>query len=408
MHLLNADGYWMFDPEGARAWGFMLDHPAHTFARAYPAAWAAMGEAQEGQFTDAEGNLYVFSALSPSAAQPPRTWWLVLVTPAADIGALRAAEWSRVLKPGLPMLAALLFALALLSLYRHRQRRTLLWVMQGDAAIEATAEGIVITDHQGRILRANPAIAEITGRTESLVGHLTEDVLPIWGTPAHRAQVQDAIRQHGGWHAELPYDHPDGMQRILLVATAPIEHGQRAGYVATVSDITARKATERRLERHAHQDPLTRLANRRYLLERLASALALAQRNERDVAVLLLDLNGFKAINDRLGHATGDAVLCEVAQRLRKRLRRSDLAARLGGDEFVVMLADINQPDHASLVARGLGDRVSAPMMIDGRRLTVGVSIGIAVSRADESAEALLARADADMYAHKPAAHAKG
>jgi diguanylate cyclase (GGDEF)-like protein len=163
------------------------------------------------------------------------------------------------------------------------------------------------------------------------------------------------------------------------------------------------KRQQQRLHHAALFDPLTGLPNRTLLLDRLRqSAHRAARRPDRQFALLFLDLNGFKNINDTLGHAAGDQLLVEVAHRLTRILRRTDTAARMGGDEFVVLLDGLHNPDEATLTAERVRARVTEPMVIDGRSVGVGVSIG--VSRSDEGSldvDELLRRADSAMYRAK-------
>lgn len=156
------------------------------------------------------------------------------------------------------------------------------------------------------------------------------------------------------------------------------------------------------VEELAYHDDLTGLPNRALLTDRLNRAIALASRDSLRVAVLLLDLDRFKEVNDGLGHAAGDRLLVEVARRLSAAVRQSDTVARYGGDEFVVMLPRVDDGRSVGQVARKLRERLEMPMWIDGVRVAIGASIGIAIHPCDGAAPAeLLAKADARMYRHK-------
>jgi diguanylate cyclase (GGDEF)-like protein len=163
-----------------------------------------------------------------------------------------------------------------------------------------------------------------------------------------------------------------------------------------------RRRTAERLGRLAQYDELTGLANRSLMLDRLDRALAAARRHRGHVAVMLLDLNGFKAVNDRLGHGAGDRLLRIVADRLSRRLRETDTVARLGGDEFAVIVESLGKPEHASLVARKLLEAVAPPIALDGETVSVTASLGVALSPRDGDDPATLLRlADAAMYRAK-------
>jgi len=193
----------------------------------------------------------------------------------------------------------------------------------------------------------------------------------------------------------------DGHRYWLSVNGNPLfdDHGHFAGYHGTASDITLRIEAEERFRHLAYHDTLTRLPNRRLLTDRLDQAIRTASRRGGRVALLLLDLDGFKQINDRHGHAAGDRVLEAIAGRLREAVREADTVARMGGDEFVVLLPEIAHIDDALRVADKIHESVREPIG-DGRHLhTVGTSIGISIfPDHGESADALLHRADHAMY----------
>ncbi len=208
-----------------------------------------------------------------------------------------------------------------------------------------------------------------------------------------QARVEFRMRRRDGsyaWieeHAQVSGRGPDG--RPLHV-------------VGVSADITARKEAEARLAHLALHDPLTSLPNRRALAEALERSIARSQRSGKPLAVLALDLDGFKAINDRFGHPAGDATLLEVANRLRQIIRRSDLVARLGGDEFAVIASELSGPAPVSRLARRIGAALSAPIALREAVAEIGVSIGVAFYPGDgETTEELLSRADAALYAAK-------
>jgi diguanylate cyclase (GGDEF)-like protein/PAS domain S-box-containing protein len=197
--------------------------------------------------------------------------------------------------------------------------------------------------------------------------------------------------------------HRDGSWRQFEVVNASLlDDDAVRGIVATLRDVTERRALERELEHQAFHDRLTGLANRALFRDRLEHALARRNRNQHPVAVLLLDLDDFKVVNDSLGHAAGDRLLVMVAERLRGHLRASDTTARLGGDEFAVLLDDPAAADEAMRVAERLIEVLAAPYQLDGRELFVRASIGVALAAATgQPADELLRDADMAMYAAK-------
>lgn len=184
--------------------------------------------------------------------------------------------------------------------------------------------------------------------------------------------------------------------------SARYQDGRALQVVGVSADITARKEAEMKLAHMALHDPLTGLPNRRALSEALERSLARAQRTGQPVAMLALDLDGFKAINDRLGHPAGDATLLEVADRLRRAIRRSDVVARLGGDEFAVVAAESGGRAPMARLARRIAAALAAPISLAGGDVSIGVSIGIAFHPGDgATTEQLLSRADEALYAAK-------
>lgn len=180
--------------------------------------------------------------------------------------------------------------------------------------------------------------------------------------------------------------------------------GSVAGIYALSTDITDRKAAERQLHEMARVDTLTGLPNRRRFLEKLDEAMARSPRAQRPMALMYLDIDHFKSINDTRGHGVGDAVLTEFADRLRAAVRVTDTVARLAGDEFVIIIEGLNVREEARLVAAKIVAGMAAPMAVEGGPLTVTTSIGVATLGPQmRSADELLAQADAALYAAKRA-----
>ncbi len=186
--------------------------------------------------------------------------------------------------------------------------------------------------------------------------------------------------------------------RTELIATNLLRDATVGGIVITVRDITERAILEDHLRHQALHDPLTGLANRALFRDRVSHALARAHRSRERVAVVFLDLDEFKEINDSLGHAAGDAVIVQMGSRLRLTLRDCDTAARLGGDEFAILLENVRDDQELMEIARRLADALSRPVLVEGREVDLRASIGIAEAQEGESAEDLLRNADVAMY----------
>jgi diguanylate cyclase (GGDEF)-like protein len=187
----------------------------------------------------------------------------------------------------------------------------------------------------------------------------------------------------------------------------PVVRDDEAGHLTAAFNRVLSKLLESRaeLEHSAHHDPLTGLPNRQLLADRMRQAQVRAQRSQRQIALLFLDLDGFKPINDRLGHRAGDAILCEVTARLNEVVRREDTLARVGGDEFVILLSDLNDHAHdvAELVANKCLGVFQRPFILDDQLCPLGISIGIAMGHSDSSPDQLLIAADEAMYRAKAA-----
>lgn len=198
--------------------------------------------------------------------------------------------------------------------------------------------------------------------------------------------------------------HRSPSLQAVSIAIAPGHEQDWSEVILSIEDITALKAQETRLDLIAHHDPLTGLPNRRLLTDRLSQALALAERAGSSVAVCSLDLDGFKPINDRCGHAPGDRFLIAVAEALKGIVRAHDSVARIGGDEFVLLFTQLNQPEDCSfLLERALAE-ISKPITLDGVMHRVTASIGISLYPIDANdPETLLRCADQAMYWAKSA-----
>jgi diguanylate cyclase (GGDEF)-like protein/PAS domain S-box-containing protein len=226
--------------------------------------------------------------------------------------------------------------------------------------------------------------------------------------PDDRGHLEQAVYRALHEHQEYGFDHrivlPDGTVRIVHRQAEVVfdEEDRPLRMIGTVQDVTERKALEERLEYQAFHDPLTDLANRTLLTDRLGHALARTGRRSTKVAVLFMDLDNFKYVNDSLGHEVGDRLLVAVAGRVKGCLRSEDTIARFGGDEFIVLLEDITDEDEATAAAESIARTLRPPLAIDGHEIFVTTSIGIAFGgSAADRPEGLLRKADVAMYRAK-------
>jgi diguanylate cyclase (GGDEF)-like protein/PAS domain S-box-containing protein len=284
------------------------------------------------------------------------------------------------------------------------RRRAEQRLRQAGIVFERTADAIVMADAQRRIVSVNPAFVALTGwRVEEAIGRDVDDLLH---EPRHPPDFwpQLADRPDGHWRGEVGLRRRDGRLLVALQSAShvPEDEDDSVRYVITCSDLTSMRRAQEQLSYLAHHDVLTGLPNRALLDERLDLELQRARRLGHGVALMFIDLDGFKTINDSLGHAAGDRLLQEVARRLRASIRDADTAARLGGDEFVVVMTDLAQPEDAGVLAGKLLQLLSETVDVGGRAVTVSASIGVAVYPQDGGDRgALMMAADSAMYAAK-------
>ena len=271
--------------------------------------------------------------------------------------------------------------------------------------IDASLDGIMVTDQNGIIQSVNPSFCNITGYTlQEVLGqsprllssglHQTEFYRDMW----------QVLLQHGHWQGEIWNKRKNGelYPQWLTITAIRNENQQISQFAAIFSDITERKQQEQKIHQLAYIDELTGLANRRMFFDRLQLSLANAHRHNHQLAVLFLDLDLFKRINDTLGHQAGDQALKEVARRISETVREGESVARLGGDEFTILLPEISQTDPLECLAKRLIKQIEKPVRLLDQEFFLTTSIGIAVYPQDGvNAEQLVKHADVAMYQAK-------
>lgn len=271
---------------------------------------------------------------------------------------------------------------------------------------ERNLAGVYRATADGRVLECNEACARIFG-FDSPAEMMKANSVALYDDPADRAQVLTLLRAEGSLqNVELRMRRHDGSLLWVLenVTLLPGEPGQSDVLEGTLMDITARKLAQEQLEYQAYHDILTGLPNRLLFTDRIGVALAHARRKTRLAAVMFLDLDEFKTINDTLGHSVGDRLLQGVSSRLSTCVRAEDTVARMGGDEFTILLPDLADRQGAIKVAEKILEAVRYPLSVDGMELYITTSIGIAMFPEDGAdAEGLLKSADAAMYQAKDA-----
>jgi diguanylate cyclase (GGDEF)-like protein/PAS domain S-box-containing protein len=279
-------------------------------------------------------------------------------------------------------------------------------IRQSATVFENTRDGILITDLVPRIVAINQSYTEISGFSEA----------EVLGKPPCflQSDVQDAgfhdalwesVKAMGYWQGEVRNRRKSGVvyTQWLTISTVLDELGQAKNYVAVLTDISQVKQSEARLEKMAHYDPLTQLPNRLLVQSRLQEAIERAEMFSQRIAVLYIDIDRFKTVNDSLGHPIGDELLIVLSQRLSTLLRHDDLLARLGGDEFLLIMETVSQPEEAAKMAQSLIELQSTPFTLaSGHEVFVSISIGISMYPDDaNTVTELIQYSDLAMYQAK-------
>ena len=271
-------------------------------------------------------------------------------------------------------------------------------------AIDHAAEGIMICDAGGRIVEVNRAFTLMTGYIlYEVLGRLPGEV--FWeDDAARRVEIEAGLAVRGRWKGEGRGRRKDGTLYLesRSISVARDGTGGIVSRIVVFSDVTGEKEDERRLAFLAHHDALTGLPNRAMFLHECGEAISRAQRRRVRVALLYIDLDEFKQVNDTKGHAAGDLVLQSVAPRVQDCVRKTDILSRLGGDEFTVIIDDVQDPRDIAAIARKIIERLNEPFAVAGEEVQISASIGIACYPDDAlDVESLLAGADTAMYAAK-------
>lgn len=275
--------------------------------------------------------------------------------------------------------------------------------------LEMAAEGIVSIDTRGKLLSFNRAAQKIFGYSEAEV--IGKNVSLLMPSP-HRDNHDEYLSRYlqtGQAHVigktrELQGRRKDGMLFPMELSVTEVKFGDAHFFTAVLRDISEQKLALKRIEQLAHYDELTHLPNRSLLYDRLGQAITMAKRNRSSIALMYIDLDGFKTVNDTMGHHMGDLLLVQTAERLRLCVRESDTLARIGGDEFTILLNDAHEREHVERVAKKIIHSIAQPFYLEGQAAHIGASVGIARYPDDAPTNGtLLIVADKAMYAAKAA-----
>ena len=270
--------------------------------------------------------------------------------------------------------------------------------------IDAAQDGIMVTDPEQKIRIANPAFTEMTGYAQDEILGQTPDILKSGHhDDGFYKQMWQSLSDHKRWQGEIWNRRRDGsvFPELLSISTIEDEAGDLTHYVGIFTDISKQKESEQRFQAMAYHDPLSGLPNRLLMMDRLAQAIRWSHRHKEVVAVLFIDLDGFKQVNDTAGHEAGDLLLQEISQRLRQSVREEDTVARIGGDEFTLVVRGTDD-NTLERIANQTIELINQPVKIDDRSFTVGASVGISRYPLDsKDPDGLICQADAAMYEAK-------
>jgi len=283
---------------------------------------------------------------------------------------------------------------------RHEESSKLATLMYENAS-----EGMMVTDAEGRILSVNPAFSQISGYSaEEVVGHLAYELTSSHQDIKFYSRMRQTITHTGYWEGEIWHQHKNGDHYLVSLRFNTVfdDKGNALRHVALFTDITKKKATEEAIWKQANFDTLCGLPNRRMFNDRLRLEIKKAARDKLPMALIFIDLDGFKAVNDHLGHDFGDILLKQVAERLLQSVRNTDTVARLGGDEFTVILSELKEPGDVVRIVQEILHSLARPFQLKHEVANISGSIGISLFPEDgDEAEQLIKNADQAMYLAK-------
>jgi diguanylate cyclase (GGDEF)-like protein/PAS domain S-box-containing protein len=435
--LLNDEGYWLVSSDPDQEWGFMYpERKGRTFPRAFPEVWRRMTSTNSGQLQSPQG-LFTFTTLFPRLLSQPRVNTGTAIMPDDPaIVAARQYHWrivshipadvlhQRIYPPflmillivagGLSLLAALSWVivrayerrLQVIDALRESEVRLSNQLRFNQTLMDSIPAPVFFKDTEGRYLGCNAAYEEFTGiPVHQLAGKTVYEIAPHDLATFYQAQDQALFNDPGQQIYEGKVVFADGSKHdVIFRKNTFVDHeGHLSGLIGVMLDITERKRMEEQIRHMAQHDTLTGLPNRNLLQDRYQQCFYRAEREHRQFAILMMDLDGFKTVNDTLGHDMGDVLLQQVANRLEQCIRKIDTLCRLGGDEFIMLLGELHQREDATRVAETVLRTLNQPFILEQDRVArIGVSIGISLYPTNGATlDDLLKSADIAMYRAK-------
>lgn len=422
--IVTNEGYWIAHPDPDREWGFMLNRDERYMNDHGMDVWKRIASSETGQFYSGDG-LHTYSTVWPlktvghgveSGGESSHIrrqnyvdgyyWKMISHVPQAALDDHRYEILGQIFIVAVPLYLLLIGICWILASQKVEQKRIQTDLRLAASVFEQVTEGVLITDDKNIIRSVNPAFTRITGYTQDEVVGCKPSILSSGkqGKTFYQ-EMWVQLARHGCWEGEIWNKKKSGEvypERLSIVAINKERSSGVAAYAALFQDITEEKVLQNRLIKHAHFDNLTGLANRLLFMDRLDQAVTESSRRGDTFALMFIDLDRFKVINDTIGHDAGDEVLRQVSLRISQVVRQSDTVARLGGDEFTVILKNLVNNGDAAIVGEKIIEVVAKPVNIDGQDVFIGSSIGITVFPDDGTdVETLLRNADLAMYQSK-------
>jgi len=417
----NAKGEWLLAPKDDVDFGFDMQNVGNELLKYNAKLWEAVNSSEIGTLATSKSdivfkNIYPLNeiqipldkksseALVYSLKSNNLVWRLIIEIPSETVHSLTKNYFYKLF----PYAIAFWLVLQILSIilirnyYRNKEQYAELLLMA--TALENSEDGVIVTDTNGLIIRLNKSYCKISGYSEKeLIGKNPRTIGAGWTEDSVYKNMWDSLDSIGYWEGELKDRNKNGQIYVIWLRIVKVidDDSKKTYYVGILTNITEKKEHERKIVRLAYRDALTNLPNRSLFYDRLGKAITERRNSEEKLAVMFIDLDNFKFVNDSAGHIVGDKFLIEVSRRFKETLREYDTLARVGGDEFIILLEKVKSTTIVDVAYR-LIESVSTSIKIDNHEFFTSASIGISVFPDDGlDQETLIKHADIAMYEAK-------
>jgi diguanylate cyclase (GGDEF)-like protein/PAS domain S-box-containing protein len=421
LFMLDADGYWLFSKKEEQRWGKDLGNLDNNFKNMYPSQWSYFSLSDDGNFFDGEGNLFSYrkvdgrralqNSLSvhnqkvKTAKNSDNVWFLVSKIPYGKMSILYLFDFYVLSFIAFLLIAIVLTISWLIALVRFKSVNSKRILELSAKVRDVIQDAVIITDGNYNIKSVNHAFTALTGYLPAeVIGRNTRFLRSEKKQKQEWEEQYQMAKDNGSWRGEVYNRNKDGESIPTMTFISSILYGRDkvGSYIEIFNDLSSFKKTEEDLKKKAYHDSLTGLPNRLLFYDRLEMAIEHSKRYERKFAVVFIDLNDFKIINDTKGHEAGDDVLKQISNRLKHNIRKIDTVARIGGDEFLLLLEEIEDRDQAKMLVKKIDDKLKEPIILEGEEFVVSGSFGYSVYPEDGyCVEKILDFADRHMYENK-------